>query len=120
MMPRPPYTVSAADAADIIAADAMLTLADSNLRSALDAIRRLRRRGVPERVLAERLGVSTRSVRMDGTGRLESAAEHLTQSRRAGTERRPSRAEAEQLIGRRTDADAEWRIDQTEWQPPRG
>lgn len=103
-MPRPARPIEPDEAADIIAADAMLTLADTQLREALRLMASLRRRGVPVRQLAERLGLSERACRMDGTGPVEAAAERLTASRHRGTDRRPSRREAEQYMGSRTDS----------------
>lgn len=99
-MARPPRLIEADELADIIAADAMLTLADTQLREALRLMTSLRRRGVPVRQLAERLGLSERACRMDGTGPIETAAQRLTESRHAGTDRRPSRSEAERYIGK--------------------
>lgn len=110
-MARPARQIEDHERADLVAIDAMLTLADANLRSALEGMRRLRRQGVPVRQMAAALGLSERACRMDGTGLIESAQEKLELSRKRGTERRPSRNE-ERYVG-------SFELDQTDYHPPR-
>ena len=97
-MSRPTRPISDRERAEIITTDAMLTLAESNLRAAVQSIRDLRSAGVPIRQLASRLGLSDRSVWGIGgdeaeSGPLSTALVRLSAARQRGSDRRPTRDE---------------------------
>ena len=102
-MSRPTRPVTDAETSRIIAADALLTLAESNLRAAISEIRTLRYDGVPVRQLMERLGLSRRAVHGIGpqtagineNGPLVKALASLTTARWSGIDRRRVRTRDE-------------------------